>query len=65
VRLFQLWAVPLVTGLVFLAWFGTGSENTDTSAHLTGFLCGLPLGALWGFTHPPRIRQRAAAQPAG
>jgi rhomboid protease GluP len=38
------WA-PLVGGAVLLAWFGTGNEHTDITAHLTGFLAGLCLGA--------------------
>lgn len=65
VRLFQMWTMPLVIGLIFLAWFGTGSENTDTSAHLTGFACGLPFGAFWGFHHAPRSGQPAPASGGG
>ncbi|MGH8495190.1 MAG: rhomboid family intramembrane serine protease [Gammaproteobacteria bacterium] len=41
------WA-PLVAGAILLTWFGTGDENTDIVAHLTGFVCGLALGALFG-----------------
>jgi membrane associated rhomboid family serine protease len=48
-RFFNAWAMPFVIGLVFLAWFGTGSEQTDTSAHLLGFAAGLPLGVLGGW----------------
>jgi membrane associated rhomboid family serine protease len=44
----RLWLAPVVVGLVFLAWFGTGGEQTDTAAHLTGFACGLPIGLLAG-----------------
>lgn len=51
--LFRLWFLPILTGLAFLAWFGTGSEQTDTTAHLMGFLCGLPLGLLGGMWVPP------------
>ena len=43
-RIVHVWALPFVTGWIMLAWFGTGSEFTDTTAHLFGFLCGLPLG---------------------
>jgi membrane associated rhomboid family serine protease len=43
-QLFRLWFLPLIAGLAFLAWFGTGTEQTDTTAHLMGFLCGLPIG---------------------
>lgn len=46
--LFRLWIAPVVAGLVFLAWFGTGGEQTDTSAHLFGFLSGLPVGLAYG-----------------
>ena len=46
---FSAWTVPFIAGLVFLAWFGTGSENTDTSAHLMGFVAGLPPGVLGGW----------------
>lgn len=45
----RAWALPVVAGLVFLAWFGTGSESTDTSAHPMGFACGFPVGLLAGF----------------
>jgi membrane associated rhomboid family serine protease len=48
-RFTRSWAVPLIVGMVFLAWFGTGNERTDTSAHLMGFLCGLPVGLAGGF----------------
>lgn len=48
-RFFRAWSVPFVIGLVFLAWFGTGSEQTDTSAHLMGFAAGLPLGVMGGW----------------
>ena len=48
-RFTRAWAVPLVVGMVFLAWFGTGSERTDTSAHLMGFISGLPLGMAAGY----------------
>jgi membrane associated rhomboid family serine protease len=44
----RFWIPPLVIGLVFLAWFGTGDLRTDTTAHLFGFLCGLPVGLLAG-----------------
>ncbi len=46
--LFRLWVAPVVAGLVFLAWFGTGGERTDPSAHLFGFLSGLPVGLAYG-----------------
>lgn len=35
---------PLVAGIALLAFTGTGGENTDIVAHLTGFLAGFGLG---------------------
>ncbi|MEX0332708.1 MAG: rhomboid family intramembrane serine protease [Puniceicoccaceae bacterium] len=48
-NLAKAWIIPFVIGLIFLAWFGTGDEQTDTSAHLTGFACGVPIGLAAGF----------------
>lgn len=39
---------PLVAGIALLAFLGVGDERTDVGAHLTGFLCGLGGGWLWG-----------------
>lgn len=61
-RFFQSWAVPLVIGLVFLAWFGTGSEQTDTSAHLMGFVAGLPLGVAGGWIVARKCQTPGAAE---
>lgn len=47
-RLSRVIWIPVIVGVVFLAWFGTGSETTDTSAHLMGFLCGIPAGFAGG-----------------
>lgn len=47
-RLIRFWGAPLIIGMVFLAWFGTGDLRTDTTAHLFGFLAGLPVGLLAG-----------------
>ena len=41
------WA-PLVGGVVLLGYIGTGGARTDVLAHVTGFLCGVLLGALYG-----------------
>jgi rhomboid protease GluP len=38
------WA-PLIAGVMLLALLGAGGENTDVLAHLTGFFCGVILGA--------------------
>jgi rhomboid protease GluP len=35
---------PVVGGIALLAFTGTGDENTDIGAHLTGFLCGFATG---------------------
>jgi membrane associated rhomboid family serine protease len=35
---------PLVAGVALLAFTGTGGENTDIVAHLTGFVAGFGLG---------------------
>jgi membrane associated rhomboid family serine protease len=41
------WA-PLVGGVVLLSYLGTGGARTDVAAHVTGFLSGVLLGALYG-----------------
>jgi membrane associated rhomboid family serine protease len=38
------WA-PLISGVMLLALLGSGDEHTDVLAHLTGFFCGILLGA--------------------
>lgn len=43
------WA-PIVGGLWVLAWLGTGDAQTDVVAHLTGFIAGLILGTLLGWS---------------
>ncbi len=44
-------------GLALLAFLGA-SARSDVGAHLFGFLCGLPAGAVWRFTvaDPPGVR---------
>ncbi|MDH3643063.1 MAG: rhomboid family intramembrane serine protease [Gammaproteobacteria bacterium] len=39
---------PIVGGIALLAYTGTGDENTDIFAHLTGFVSGALLGAVYG-----------------
>ena len=39
---------PLFAGFALLVWTGTGGENTDVAAHLTGFAAGALLGAMAG-----------------
>jgi membrane associated rhomboid family serine protease len=41
------WA-PMVSGIVLLAFLGTGGERTDITAHLTGFLSGGLFGVGFG-----------------
>lgn len=41
------WA-PLVGAVVLLSYLGTGGVRTDVGAHVTGFLSGVVLGALYG-----------------
>lgn len=53
----RAWVLPVMAGLVFLAWFGTGSDRTDTSAHLMGFACGLPIGLVAGALMPEKPGQ--------
>ncbi len=47
---------PLIAGLGLLAFTGTGGENTDIGAHLTGFVAGFGIGLL-------AARYRIAAAP--
>jgi membrane associated rhomboid family serine protease len=35
---------PIVGGIALLAFTGTGDENTDIGAHLSGFVCGFAAG---------------------
>lgn len=50
---------PLVAGVALLAFTGTGGENTDVGAHLTGFLAGAACGA--GLAHV-ELRTRPGVQ---
>ncbi len=52
---------PIVAGIALLAYTGTGGENTDIVAHLTGFLAGLGAGALCASPVVPRGRQAQRA----
>ena len=38
--------VPLVGGILLLSYLGTSGERTDIGAHVFGFLCAIPFGAL-------------------
>jgi rhomboid protease GluP len=54
---------PIVAGIALLAFTGTGGENTDLVAHLTGFCVGLGLGA-W-LAHSAWIASAVAQRAAG
>lgn len=43
----ERWA-PLVGGVLLLSFLGTGGGRTDVVAHVLGFLCAVPFGALCG-----------------
>jgi membrane associated rhomboid family serine protease len=58
---------PIVGGIALLAFTGTGSpeSNTDTGAHLAGFVCGFVAGALmilgYRFVPDPRVQKIAGS----
>lgn len=45
-REFRPLLAPLLAGLMLLAWYGSGGENTDVAGHFLGWTCGALLGAL-------------------
>lgn len=51
------WA-PIMAGVALLAYTGAGGERTDVGAHLTGFLCGLAAGAMFGSVEQSHFRNR-------
>lgn len=59
---------PVVGAVALLAYIGTGDEQTDVVAHLTGFLAGaaggMALHAMGGHTRPRRSLQLACAAAA-
>jgi len=55
---------PIVAGIALLAFTGTGGENTDIFAHLTGFITGFAAGAVLSrvdVSRVPRIQLVSAA----
>lgn len=47
--------VPLMTGMILLAFLGAGGERTDIGAHLFGLISGVAIGAFlsnWLKSHP-------------
>ncbi len=56
-------SAPLVAGIALLAFLGTGDIRTDIVAHLTGFICGALLGAVYAhlgadIALEPRLQRR-------
>lgn len=49
------WA-PVIGAVVLLAYIGTGDENTDVVAHLTGFAMGFAAGIALGLRLPAVLR---------
>lgn len=43
-REFRPLVAPLLAGLMMLAWYGMGGENTDVAGHFLGWGCGAVLG---------------------
>lgn len=52
------WA-PIMAGIALLAYTGAGGERTDVGAHITGFVCGLAAGLLFGSMAQSVFRARA------
>lgn len=59
--------LPLMSGIILMAFLGSGGERTDVGAHLFGLLSGLALGAVLsvlirrGFFPAGRMQRRLAA----
>jgi len=51
------WA-PLVSGVVLLGLIGSGGENTDVLAHLTGFFCGCLFGVGYARMSPAKLENK-------
>lgn len=43
-RWFRRWS-PVIAGVVLLGYTGVGGERTDVSGHVSGFVCGMLVGA--------------------
>jgi len=56
---------PFLIGLVLFSEFGVGGERTDLTAHLTGLLWGVPLGALLAHLPARWCRDRTVQIAAG
>src|SRR5690606_10976229 len=55
---------PIAAGIGLLAFTGTGGENTDIFAHLTGFATGLAIGAVLSKVDVSRVRHAQAIAAA-
>lgn len=59
---------PIVAGIALLAFTGTGGENTDIFAHLTGFVAGFGAGAVLSrldVSRMPHVQPVCAAAACG
>lgn len=56
---------PIIAGIALLAFTGTGSENTDVGAHLTGFACGLLAGIVLVRAAPALVNARLQSAAGG
>lgn len=54
---------PLIAGVMLLGFLGAGGERTDVVAHVTGFISGCAIGALFG-KMPERIFESRTLQLA-
>jgi membrane associated rhomboid family serine protease len=57
---FRARVAPIVAGIALLAFTGTGGENTDIFAHLTGFATGLGIGSVLARVEVARVRHPQA-----
>jgi rhomboid protease GluP len=60
----QRWS-PLIAAAAVLALLGSGGENTDVLAHLTGFVSGAVFGALYAHIPAARLRRSRLQLSAG
>ena len=56
---------PLIAGVILLGFLGAGGERTDVVAHVTGFVSGCALGAVFGKTPEQRFESRTLQLAAG
>jgi rhomboid protease GluP len=56
---------PIVAGIALLAFTGTGGENTDLFAHLTGFVAGFGAGVVLARLATVAALRRRAVQVSG